>query len=142
MAGLESKPDENLTCVSILKSNGYHTASVHCAYYAVFQYLKYSLTLLFQKTYRDLDKEYKQWELKGSTHDFYISYIRRKRTDLAEDEELGNFIAEIKKLRELRNKADYEEDVLGREESDYALKTSEQLKLYLKDNEELWKRKK
>lgn len=141
MAGLEDKSKDNENAAKLLKGNTYYTSSIHCAYYSVIQYLKYTLTILFDTTYKQLSKECKNRTYGISSHEFYINYIKNKRSDLQDNEELGNFINDIGCLKELRNKADYEEDILDSKDSEYALKTAVSLKKYLKTNTKLWKKK-
>lgn len=142
MAGLEDKSRDNEASAELLKSNSYYTSSIHCAYYSVFQYLKYTLTILFETTYKQLYKECRDKKYGITSHEFYIDYIKNNRADLQSNIELGNFINDIGNLRELRNRADYEEDILSSQDSEYAIKTARDLKRYLKTDNKLWKLRK
>ena len=61
---------------------------------------------------------------------------------MEDNEELGNFILTIKKLKELRNIADYQEDDIERSDAENAEKLADKSKEYLIKNESSWKKKK
>lgn len=142
MSGFKYKSKENRESGELLRRNNPYNTSIHCYYYSALQFLKYTLTNIFDKTYRTLEKECKARQYPQTSHDFYISYIKNNKKSLEDNEELGNFILTIKKLKELRNIADYQEDDIERSDAENAEKLADKSKEYLIKNESSWKKKK
>ena len=129
MSGFKYKSKENRESGELLRRNNSYNTSIHCYYYSALQFLKYTLTNIFDKTYRTLEKECKARQYPQTSHDFYISYIKNNKKSLEDNEELGNFILTIKKLIE-------------RSDAENAEKLADKSKEYLIKNESSWKKKK
>ena len=97
-------------CASqILLNNNKSTPSVHCSYYAVFQYMKYMLS---QTTDRPIPYENQQSDNLG-VHDFVIGEIKNRINNRALKRQ---FCDGIRELKQARVQADYLEKEFSLEE--------------------------
>lgn len=119
---MKKKSEENVLSAVLLIDNSLFTSSVHCSYYAGFQFTKYVLA-----NFCGIDYERQEKESKGKDSHFYIQSEMEKRF---EDSERLNFIDYNKyfnKLKKFRKKADYSQDFINKEEAEKACSCAEKL---------------
>ena len=100
---MKSKALKNLDSAQILINGKQYTTSVHCSYYAVFQYMKYMLahTKINPITLDNQDSQGGK-----SSHEYILDEIKtRLNTNLKNKR---NFIEGIRLLKKDRIDADYE----------------------------------
>ena len=85
------------------KEPRFFTASIHCSYYAVFQYMKYMLahTEVNPISY-SLQKDYSQSQ---SSHDYLIDQIKQR---INKPRDARDFAQDVRALKKNRVDADYE----------------------------------
>ena len=119
---MRKKSEENIASAVLLMNNSFFTSSVHCSYYAGFQFTKYVLADFFGIGYEKQEKE-----SKGKDSHFYVQSEMEKRF---KDTERLNFIDYNKyfnKLKKFRKKADYSQDLINKEEAGSACSCAEKL---------------
>lgn len=112
---MKSKALENLRAAQLLinsKEEQYCTASIHCSYYAVFQYMKYMLAHMDENpiSYKTQSKKTKG---KGS-HEYIIGQIQQR---IPEQYDKRDFAQDIRVLKNDRVAADYKTRLFDIEES-------------------------
>ena len=78
------------------------TASIHCSYYAVFQYMKYMLAHT-DKSPISYDAQSKQTE-KASSHEYIIYEIKQR---ISNSKNARSFAQDVRALKNCRVSADY-----------------------------------
>ena len=106
---MKKKSIETMCASQILLNNNKSTPSVHCSYYAVFQYMKYMLS---QTTDRPIPYENQQSDNLG-VHDFVIGEIKNRINNRALKRQ---FCDGIRELKQARVQADYLEKEFSLEE--------------------------
>lgn len=98
---MKTKALENLASSQLLIDQHHYTASVHCSYYAVLQYMKYMLANTSKKPV-----SYPSQSQPGSdSHDYLIGLIRDRINNPLN---ARNFVEGIRELKKQRVSADYE----------------------------------
>ena len=102
----------------------YYTASIHHAYYAVFQYMKY---VLAHTDMQPLSYE-EQMEKSGGkgSHKYLINQIKQRINNLNE-EAAQDFVQAVRELKEARVDADYRIRQFTQEESLACKRQAEEL---------------
>lgn len=98
---MKTKATQNLYSAQLLINNGQYTTSVHCSYYAVFQYMKYMLSetdrnpipLSVQNTNNNI-----------SSHEYIIQEIGLRIND---NKKNRKFEQKVRNLKNERVQADY-----------------------------------
>lgn len=118
----KKKSEENLSAANLLIESNMYTSSVHCSYYAGFQFSKYVLANCCKIEYDKQDKE-----SKGADSHFYV-YTKTGESLDKKDEHLSflDYNNKFSKLKKLRKQADY---------SDMIIKENEARKAYQCANE-------
>lgn len=97
---MKQKAIDTLKSSQILINNKYFTASVHCSYYAVLQYMKYMLA--------NTDKNPISYEGQnidgGDTHRFILQEIRNR---IKNSRNAASFVDGFRDLKQARVNADY-----------------------------------
>lgn len=99
---MKTKANENLTSAQVLVNNKLYTPSVHCSYYAVFQNMKYMLSVTSNNP---LSFEAQDSHSGESSHEYILSEIK-KRLNVSPREE-RKFTDEVRFLKKERVDADY-----------------------------------
>ena len=115
----------------------YYTASIHHAYYAVFQYIIYVLANTDTEPLSYEEQTAQAKGKKGGSHDFVIKQIRQR---IGDKETARNFAQDVFTLKKKRIDADYSTRQFTLEESLACKQKAEELitelKMYFGD---LWK---
>lgn len=111
---MKNKAQGNLVVAQILlnKNTPYcSNASVHCSYYAVFQYMKYMLATTSNNPigYREQDESYQN----QSSHEALLSDITSR---IRNESKARAFRQKVRDLRNYRVTADYQESEISLEE--------------------------
>ena len=99
---MKTKANDNLKSAQMLINNKQYTTSVHCSYYAAFQYMKYMLantdrnpiSLQVQNAYDGV-----------SSHEFILKEIKNRLKKTLKEER--NFEDDVRYLKKERVDADY-----------------------------------
>lgn len=124
---MNKKSEENILAAEVLIHKGYYNSSIHCSYYALFQYMKYILDHCGLCTYKSQDKKTKA---KGS-HDNILKELNPHIKDIVLRFTVDTSFQCLKKQRAV---ADYKISPFGEVESQTCLDEVrdmiEQLKKY------------
>ena len=98
---MKTKALDNSASSQLLINNRHYTASVHCSYYAVFQYMKYMLAHTNNRpvSYSDQIQE------GADSHENILRLIRDRINDPRKARAFGQ---EVRDLKKYRVSADYE----------------------------------
>ena len=129
---MKTKATNSLDAAQVLidkEEEGYYTASIHCSYYAVFQYIKY---VLANTDTEPLSYEEQTKQAKGKrmgSHDFVIEQIRQRIGDRKAGQK---FVQATSNLKKKRVDADYSTRQFTLEESLACKQKAEELIAKLK----------
>lgn len=108
---MKTKAIENLDSAQLLLNNRQVTSSVHCSYYAVFQYMKY---MLATTPTRPLSYAVQDAHTGDSSHEYILEEIRLRLNRSPRD--IRNFCEKVRLLKKDRVDADYKNRVFSDEE--------------------------
>lgn len=120
MSVLIAKSDENISSAQLLIDNKCYASSVHCSYYSSVQLVISLLLNKFGYTAEKLETESKS-ERKGS-HVFAKNIIHQKMKDKGIRFKATEFYREMGELKNKREKADYQEEIIDKDFSESAVK--------------------
>lgn len=131
---MDKKSEENILAAEELISKGYYNSSIHCSYYALFQYMKYILDYCGLCNYAAQNKKTgaknKKTGAKGS-HDIIWGELNPHINDIVLRFTVDTSFQNLKKQRSV---ADYKISPVGKVESQKCLNEArdiiEQLKKY------------
>lgn len=103
---MKSKAIENLNSAQILINNKQFTTSVHCSYYAVFQYMKY---MLANTTTRPIALDVQDAHQGDSSHEYILTEIQNRIN--AKPQVARTFAQAVRLLKSDRVDADYHQKV-------------------------------
>ena len=98
---MKAKALDNLASSQLLIDQHHYTASVHCSYYAVLQYMKYMLA----NTNKSPVPYTSQSQPGSDSHDYLLGLIRDRINNPLN---ARNFVEGFRNLKKLRVSADYE----------------------------------
>ena len=112
---MKTKATSSLDAAQVLidkEEEGYYTASIHCTYYAVFQYIKYVLANTDTEPLSYEEQTAQAKGKKGGSHDFVIKQIRQRIkqriNNLEADPDAAlEFTQDVRDLKQERIDADY-----------------------------------
>ena len=107
---MKAKACENLEAAKILINSKQYTSSIHCSYYAVFQYMKYMLAHIKN----DPISYEKQDNQRQDSHEYIIENIKNKIIKPANAKDFKEGISSLKRYRKI---ADYTTTNFSMEES-------------------------
>ena len=129
---LKNKSEINFEAAELLHQNYLYPAVVHCSYYSCVQLMKHIYLFKIKKTEDNLIQETRRSRDKSS-HNTLISEIHKFTEKLSLDkEDRFYFYKKISSLKNLRNKADYEDIEVDIEKSKKSLDMSKTLLVILK----------
>lgn len=110
---MRKKAEENLSAAKLLIDNNMFSSSVHCSYYAGFQFSKHILANCC-----DIDYDKQENESKGRDSHYYVTTcvendLLKRTWKIA----LADYNKYYSKLKRLRKKADYLQDLISPEEA-------------------------
>lgn len=97
---MKQKANNTLSSSQVLINNKCFTASIHCSYYAVLQYMKYMLA----HTDKDPISYEEQKKDGGDTHKFILQEIRNR---IKTPRNAASFVDGFRNLKQARVNADY-----------------------------------
>lgn len=130
MSNLVQKSNFNLDAAEELIKKSLYAPSVHCSYYACFQFLKYSL-----KNYQNITYEIIENECKGytyGTHNYIINNCLDVLKSKTDHSTLKDIKRDIKDLKEFRLDSDYYDKEILIEESIKSLTLSKNIITFIK----------
>ena len=90
------------------EEEGYYTASIHCSYYAVFQYIKYVLANTDTEPLSYEEQTAQARKMRMGSHDFVIEQIWKRISKQEENEDAArDFAQTVRGLKRERVYADY-----------------------------------
>ena len=95
---MKAKALSNLNSAQMLINNRQYTNSVHCSYYAVFQYMKY---MLANTDKNPITLEMQENNVGESSHEFIISKIKERLNTSPQNER--NFAQGIRLLKKRKS---------------------------------------
>lgn len=107
---MKNKANSSLKAAQILINNGQYNSSIHCSYYAVFQYMKYILANL---KVRSISYE-KQDEKHIDSHEFIIIEIKNR---IKKPNDGKDFAEQARILKSCRKTADYHLESFSQDDS-------------------------
>lgn len=105
---MKTKAIENLDSAQLLLDNRQFTSSVHCSYYAVFQYMKY---MLATTPTRPLSYAVQDAHTGESSHEYILDEIKLRLNISPKD--IRNFCEKVRLLKKDRVDADYKNRVFS-----------------------------
>lgn len=113
MPNVKSKSIENYKAAKLLSndSNKMYSASIHCAYYACFQFIKHILDRKCYISYCRQEENAKSSNI--GTHNYIIDEIRNDLINKKEDDAYDTFDENITELKRLRKIADYASSIIS-----------------------------
>lgn len=143
MSYLEDKSEFNLKAAQILIAEELYAPSVHCAYYAMLQFMICQFVNYSGKSFDDVSKESKE---KGSSHNYIINgmidYIKSTyRSDPkidrvqrnVKDTNIHRLHTKIKDIKKFRVKSDYRNISIEKDEGEKVYKWSLEVKAKIKE---------
>ena len=110
----------------MLMKAGYHASSIHCSYYALFQWMKYTMKGFLNISYDEYSKNSKASPL--NSHMYLINLLsdnfHNKGFSKTDAQKLKRKILDLKELREI---ADYDNVKMISDDSNMAYSSSEKL---------------
>ena len=132
MSFLKNKSEINFAAAELLHQKCHFPAVVHCSYYSCVQLMKHIYLSKIKKTEDNLREEIRKSPDKSS-HNTLIDEIHKFIEKLSLDkEDRVYFYKEISSLKNLRNKADYEDIEVDITKSKKSLDMSKTLLVILK----------
>ncbi len=126
MSFLKQKSEFNIQSAKELIELTYYAPSVHCSYYASFQFMKYSLQVFRKISYDQIETDCRNSEF--STHVFIINNILQELSSkITAKFEFQNLSRKIKDLKAFRIKSDYHNSQIINEEAKKSLEFSEEI---------------
>lgn len=128
MPNYKKKSEENLSAADLLIINNMYTSSVHCSYYAGLQFSKYVLANKCGIGYEDQEQN-----SKGKDSHYFVSDNTGRALDRM-GEHIGfiDYNKFFNKLKKLRKKADYSEELIKCNEAKKAYDYADKLICLLK----------
>lgn len=99
---MKDKAVDNLASSQILLNNRHYTTSVHCSYYAVFEYMKY---ILANVSHNPISYEIQNLHSGESSHEYILDEIKNRISTSPRN--LRNFCEGVRFLKSERVDADY-----------------------------------
>ncbi|MDE5760215.1 MAG: HEPN domain-containing protein [Bacteroides sp.] len=109
---MKNKSDNNMLSAQILIDNKQFTSSVHCSYYAVFQYMKYMLANTSDRPITFATQDAHSGE---SSHEYILTEIKNRIN--AKPQMIRTFTQTVRLLKNNRVDADYHHKDFSDEES-------------------------
>jgi len=131
VSNLENKSELNIEAARKLIEENLYAPSVHCSYYSCFQLLKFKMNDFFDVTYEQLTADISS-SPKG-THEYIIDFYIQTIRNNANNWKSVDFKRNIKDLKLFREKSDYEDINITKNQSDKAYRTAEYLLKFIKD---------
>ncbi len=131
---LKTKSNQNLSLANRIIENNDDSlsASVHCSYYACFQFMAHILRSHFMRSEKDI-KSQGSGNNEGGSHNILINEIR-EQLDIVNPAIGRRFNNDIQQLKGMRIRADYRNYEIKLEEAQMALSYSKNLLTVLKQN--------
>lgn len=107
---MKNKANSSLIAAQILINNGQYNSSIHCSYYAVFQYMKHILA----NTEKNAIPYEIQNEPRTESHDYIIDEIKYR---INSSNKGRDFAQQVRVLKSYRTTADYHLETLTRDDS-------------------------
>lgn len=129
---LKSKSSENYRAAKLLSddSNKMYSSSIHCAYYACFQFAKHILDKKCYISYHQ--QEENAMNNNTSSHKYIINEILNDLNTKQEDDAYDTFDENITELKRLRKIADYQIVLISKQEAHEALNMADETLTLLK----------
>ena len=131
MSNLKNKSELNIQAAKKLIEENLYAPSVHCSYYSCFQLLKFKMNDFFDISYEQLGVNTSSSH-KG-THKYIIDYIKNQIKNNIDRDTSLYFSRQIKDLKLYRERSDYEEIEIRKDESDKAFRKAENVIKFIKD---------
>ena len=131
MSNLENKSELNIQAAKKLIEENLYAPSVHCSYYSCFQLLKFKMNDFFDVTYEQLTADISS-SPKG-THEYIIDFYTRSIKNNVNKWKSTYFKRDIKDLKLFREKSDYEDINITKNQSDKAYNKAENLLKFIKE---------
>lgn len=129
MSVFRKKAEENLSAAGLLIGNNMFSSSVHCSYYACFQFSKYVLA-----NSCGLGYEKQEHESKGKDSHYYVpNCISNSLLKMTYQIAYADYNKWYSKLKRLRKKADYLQDVITSKEATEAYGCADNIMSLLKN---------
>ena len=130
MSNLENKSELNIQAAKKLIEENLYAPSVHCSYYSCFQLLKFKMNDFFGFSYEQLEAHISSSSM--NTHSYLINFVKTQiKSNIDRDSSL-NFSRQIKDLKLYRQRSDYEDIEVKKDDSDKALRIAESLLKFIK----------
>ena len=128
MSVFRKKAEENLSAAHLLIAHDMLSSSVHCSYYAGFQFSKYVLANCCGLSYARQDVESKGKDSHRYVPDCIGTDMLQKTWRIAS----ADYNKYYSKLKRMRKRADYLQDVITRKEADDACEWADKMITLLK----------
>lgn len=129
MDQLKNKSELSLAAAECLRKNTYYNAACHPMYYSCLQLIKYKL--IKQGISLEIQASQASSRYKGNSHKYLIQKSKELipfKGDLRKKQEYSD---NIKKLKDLRERADYQVDEIKQEECESGIRLAKSLILQI-----------
>lgn len=126
---MRKKAEENLSAAKLLIDNSMFSSSVHCSYYAGFQFSKHVLAICCGIDYANQENE-----SRGKDSHYYVtSCLEKNLLNRSYRIAMADYNTYYSKLKRLRKKADYLQDAISSKEADNAYDCADKMITLLKN---------
>ncbi|MCO6488328.1 MAG: hypothetical protein J5I98_07925 [Phaeodactylibacter sp.] len=122
---LLKKSKENNVAFLLLKEREYYTPAVHCCYYSCFQKIISILKEYYPKEFEEMNKQ------RNISHSQQISLFTNNYIRTIEKNNGTKIHRFMTQLRDLRKKADYEDELISKEQMEKAESYSKQIHKFI-----------
>jgi uncharacterized protein (UPF0332 family) len=131
MPELLNKSDLNLNAAEFLFKGGHYATVCHPAYYSCLQLIKYKIKKSLKIDYSQQSSE-ASVSYRGNTHVYLINKVKNEISIKRGRAEAQDFEREIKDLKELRERADYQNISISFSDCERAIQKAKDLILTIK----------
>lgn len=110
---MKKKANDNLTSAQMLINNKQFTTSVHCSYYAVFQYMKYMLANTERSPINLIEQDSNSRSI--DSHEHILREVKERLNTTPKN--TRNFVDLVRVLKKKRIEADYTTKNINEDES-------------------------
>lgn len=129
---LRQKSQENIASADLLVNKGYFNASVHCSYYGCLQLMK---LVINNVGHIDFDTQHSESNnsIHGGSHKYYLKTFKDIAIKVHLKSDIETYTNDIKKLKELRVRADYDPEMVDSGKCASAVSTAKLFKSFVFD---------
>lgn len=126
LSNLKDKSNFSIISADMLMKAGYHASSIHCSYYGLFQWMKYTMKGFLKITYEEYSDNARASSLNSHAYLINLVYDSFQQKGYSK-KDAHDIRRKILDLKELRETADYDNVKMISDDSDLAFSNSGKL---------------